>query len=127
MKLGKASIALTVVAALVLLAAIAVVWLNRGEQRGHPDQGGSDRRPRALHRGAALAGRAAAATPPQASGSGVEGAGGALACAGTGCEASHADTAPMSSMLRRCATCAMQSGGSARRWPLRQAPSWALR
>jgi cytochrome c553 len=31
MKLGKASIALTVVAALVLLAAIAVVWLNRDD------------------------------------------------------------------------------------------------
>ena len=49
------------------------------------------------------------------------------ACAGTGCDASHAETAPTSSGARLRATCAMQSGSIARRWPLRQAPSCALR
>ena len=51
----------------------------------------------------------------------------AFAGTGTGCAASHCDTAPMSSGASAFATSAMQSGASARRLPVRQPPSCAFK
>ena len=65
--------------------------------------------------------------PPQATGSGTLGCGAGWASAGTTWVASQPLTADTSAWFSCSATWAMQSGAWARRWPVRQAPSWLLR
>ena len=77
-----------------------------------------------VHRVIAPAGRMAL---PQATVAGCGRRATGCVSAGSGCAASQLATAFRSSGVSVRATCAMQSGAWARRWPLRQAPSCALR